>query len=523
MDKHFTLYNINFTQRVSDGRVDGTQICQTRNKMFANWSRMKKAQQLLSQFDNPIEKKNRHSWIIIDCVKSIVEWVFGEEISDFTLLDQELQKEFSPKTDEPTITHKTCTGCKEELPVDNFGMRKNTLDGFERYCKTCLREERAKNSSYHTARSLEYYNENKDECNRKRTERKNASEENKEKAREANRKSSAKSRELLQKDREYLRTKEEKLKNDNIDAIKNMGQLILENKDKKPYQIVCRESDGYVDVTNLCKAGCKEFKAWNRLVKTREYLKILAADLESEHQKLNSNNQTAVTITAADLIKLGTGTKFGSTQTNETWVHPKIAINIAQWISPKFDLQVSKWIHQLLVLGSVRLTDKISNAEIQSIQIMKAKRNRLMKESDTVGADQVAGSIEERMKELEERCLEFAIENEQLSKQMLRRKRVHYDQTKVIYIVKHDEFENCFKVGISNNLTNRMSTFNTYAPENYEVVYYTRTMYNGTIELMIKKKFIQYLYSQNKEWFHFPDGPSDLIDSIKKGIDFFES
>jgi hypothetical protein len=45
----------------------------------------------------------------------------------------------------------------------------------------------------------------------------------------------------------------------------------------------------------------------------------------------------------------------GPNESRGTWVHPKVAINIAQWISPKFSVQVSEWIYQLLTTGSVKL------------------------------------------------------------------------------------------------------------------------------------------------------------------------
>ena len=38
-----------------------------------------------------------------------------------------------------------------------------------------------------------------------------------------------------------------------------------------------------------------------------------------------------------------------------TWVHPRVAIQIAQWIYPKFAVNVTGWIHKLLSTGSVKL------------------------------------------------------------------------------------------------------------------------------------------------------------------------
>ena len=42
-----------------------------------------------------------------------------------------------------------------------------------------------------------------------------------------------------------------------------------------------------------------------------------------------------------------------------TWIHPDLAIQLAQWLSPKFAIQVSKWIRQLFTNGKVEITEKL--------------------------------------------------------------------------------------------------------------------------------------------------------------------
>ena len=41
------------------------------------------------------------------------------------------------------------------------------------------------------------------------------------------------------------------------------------------YHLVYRKKDGFVDVTNLCKAGGKKYNDWNRLEKTQAFLRVL--------------------------------------------------------------------------------------------------------------------------------------------------------------------------------------------------------------------------------------------------------
>ena len=38
-----------------------------------------------------------------------------------------------------------------------------------------------------------------------------------------------------------------------------------------------------------------------------------------------------------------------------SWIHPDLAIQLAQWINPTFALQVSKWIRTLFNDGSVKV------------------------------------------------------------------------------------------------------------------------------------------------------------------------
>jgi hypothetical protein len=289
----------------------------------------------------------------------------------------------------------------------------------------------------------------------------------------------------------------------------------LDDKNNEPYQIVCRESDGYIDVTNLCKAGGKEFKAWNKRKKTKEFIKALEIKLNNESQK--SKNNSGIILTSL-LIKFETG--YGSNQ--GTWVHPKVAINIAQWISPEFDLQVSDWVHQLLVMGQVRLTDDVKDEDVIEVQINKQKHNRLVSEGNEKDAEIIAENIANKMKELEDKNTALIKENIRISKYLERKRRKQYDKKKVIYIIKHNKFKDQYKVGIANSLTSRVSVYNTGAPEDYDVIFHRYTMNNDLVEANIKRKFIDKLFTYNKEWYVLPEGIDDLIENIDNCIEFFE-
>lgn len=51
-----------------------------------------------------------------------------------------------------------------------------------------------------------------------------------------------------------------------------------------------------------------------------------------------------------------------------TWVHPRIAVNIAQWISPIFDVQVSGWVYEIAVTGKVTVGQEKTYQQLLELQ-----------------------------------------------------------------------------------------------------------------------------------------------------------
>lgn len=95
-----------------------------------------------------------------------------------------------------------------------------------------------------------------------------------------------------------------------------------------------RSRDGYINATAMCKAAGREWRRYRRLDSTREYIAALEA---------------ATGIRSSELIQTLTG---GDPRLQGTWVHPQVAINLAQWLSPEFAVQVSKWVFEWLSDGA---------------------------------------------------------------------------------------------------------------------------------------------------------------------------
>jgi hypothetical protein len=239
----------------------------------------------------------------------------------------------------------------------------------------------------------------------------------------------------------------------------------------KNYTIKHRDEDGFINVTDLCKAGGKQLNDWKRLQKTQTFIKVLSS---------------STGIPVDDLIKYNTG----SNKERATWVHPQVAINIAQWISPKFDVMVSAWVYEVMMSGKVDISNTKSYRQLQS-----ENKNK-------------------------------SIKIQYLTKKYVKSQpRVQYKEHNVIYILttKNLKKERRYILGKAVNLTNRLSTYNK--SDEHEVVFYQECPDEdkmGLVENMVFSKLKEYREQANRERFILPEGGDIEMFSgaIKKCVEF---
>lgn len=102
-------------------------------------------------------------------------------------------------------------------------------------------------------------------------------------------------------------------------------QLIIHQTDAGIVQQ--RASDGYINATAMCKAAGKLFGHYREPDATKAFLAALEEDIG---------------ISISQLIQVIRGGNVAQ----GTWVHPQVAIHLAQWLSPRFAVQVSKWVFE---------------------------------------------------------------------------------------------------------------------------------------------------------------------------------
>ena len=233
--------------------------------------------------------------------------------------------------------------------------------------------------------------------------------------------------------------------------IKTFESLTLNN-----IVITSKSDDNFINATQLCQAGGKKFSHWYSLDTTKQLINELA----SEAGIPVSQSKTNLDLSKLVDINKG-GTHIG------TWIHPELAIQLAQWLSPKFAIQVSKWIINLFTNGKV------------DINIKLVTENKLK---------------DQRIKLLEDTYVK-------------KHKREDYPDKNVIYIITTvDHLKNrIYIVGKAKNLKNRLSTYNKTC--DHQIIYYKKCVDEETlnlVELNVLKKLKKYQEKANRDRFILP-------------------
>jgi hypothetical protein len=116
-----------------------------------------------------------------------------------------------------------------------------------------------------------------------------------------------------------------------------------------------RVTDGFINGTTMCVAHSKKINDWFRTGEVLELFFALADDLELGGKDENSRNLDAVKLSASKYAQLFPElviSRSGSPENGGgTWLHPDLAIQLAQWCSAPFAIQVSRWVRDWMTSG----------------------------------------------------------------------------------------------------------------------------------------------------------------------------
>ncbi len=246
--------------------------------------------------------------------------------------------------------------------------------------------------------------------------------------------------------------------------------------------IESRSIDNFINATQLCKAGGKVFAKWYRLDSTKELIDEMLKTFNVQKWTLRN------------LIDKRIGGRHSG-----TWIHPDLAIQLAQWISAKFAIQVSKWIRELFITGSVSIESKKSDEELTQLQ-------RRVFELEEENRKNIA-LLEEKEETLDR------IHN--IQKELLSyKKRVSREET--IYIVSTEEYarQGIYKIGrTKTKMSQRNSGHNNTHIKGDKVKVLREFKVNDAtlVEKNIHTKLSGLLVDGEKEFFMCP---FNLLESV---------
>lgn len=109
------------------------------------------------------------------------------------------------------------------------------------------------------------------------------------------------------------------------------NQLMLVPHSYQGSLIQQRASDGYINATAMCKAAAKSWGHYRENATTKAFLLALSGSIGIPMDQIV---QTIAT---------------GPNDARGTWIHPQVAIHLAQWLSAEFAVKVSEWVYDWML------------------------------------------------------------------------------------------------------------------------------------------------------------------------------
>lgn len=151
-------------------------------------------------------------------------------------------------------------------------------------------------------------------------------------------------------------------------AFYNLSEIIYEPVNEEygwgkygDFKVLIRKSDGYVNVTKLCRDGDKKFGNWMETAKSKELILC--------HSSSDISEEPLEVVMA------------GLYETRGTYAHPDLVPHIGSWVSPKFALKVSKIINEYIVreyrelirVKDTRIDELITEVKSQTREIQSQR------------------------------------------------------------------------------------------------------------------------------------------------------
>ncbi len=136
-----------------------------------------------------------------------------------------------------------------------------------------------------------------------------------------------------------------------------MGELLNFRRAVNGVSVEQRTDNGFINGTAMCAAHGVTISRWFRTKETLELFDALALDINAKVICSDLNILDVPKLSATKYAQIFPElifTKQGSPVVGGgSWLHPDLAMQLAQWCNKRFAIQVSRWIREWLTAGQV--------------------------------------------------------------------------------------------------------------------------------------------------------------------------
>lgn len=134
-----------------------------------------------------------------------------------------------------------------------------------------------------------------------------------------------------------------------------------------------RDSDGYVNATAMCQANGKRWENYHRCQRTQEYIAALSQHLGAVMGNPTTGIEPQSSFGAAVALNRATGLvhtiQGGTPALQGTWIHPRLAVDLARWISPAFAVWMDGWFLESVTTPQQPLQQALLEPQAEGVAV----------------------------------------------------------------------------------------------------------------------------------------------------------
>ncbi len=156
------------------------------------------------------------------------------------------------------------------------------------------------------------------------------------------------------------------------------GKIPMVSRNVNGIFVEQRQTDGFINGTAMCIAHDRRINTWFRTKDTLELFVALAVELGSKIKCSDLSTLDVARLSAAKYAETFPGlvvARLGSPDNGGgAWLHPDLAIQLAQWCNKPFAIQVSRWVREWMTSAHNPIQLEADSDRVQTRDELKDKK-----------------------------------------------------------------------------------------------------------------------------------------------------